>query len=161
MQSIQEPSLTCDQLRESLIAFYIASSSVAFVRNAHIKIESFKNLSLNLGETFRNNFKDSHAEEILGDFYDFSAIALTTIYEEMLYVSKRYESCIRDAFPDFILPVAANKYSGGGDPLSEESVKEIDVVKGSVAFILEKLPRWAQKILEAIMEMLKISRGAL
>ena len=150
------------ELHQAMISFVTTTAGVAYVRSKKFGPQHFSLLSRSLSESFIENFSKKDAKNLISDFDEKSQPALTAIYEELIYVSKRYEKYGKKLNSNMYIPDQSNKYKGNdGDPFSEDAVKEIVVVKGSIDFILDKLPKWAKKILEAIMEVLKISRGAI
>ena len=150
------------ELHQALTSFITTAAGVAYTRSKQYGPTRFSLLSEKLAGSFVEQFSVDDANELISDFDEKSISALTAIYEELVYISKRYEWCGRELNSNMVIPGPASEYEGDeGDPFSEDAVKEIDVVKGSLGYILDKLPKWAKRILEAIMEALKISRGAI
>lgn len=150
------------QLHQALTAFITTAAGVAYVRSETYGPRRFALLSQSLAKSFAEQFTDDDANMLISDFDEPSKPALAAIYEELIYISKRYEAFGKILEPNLVIPGPNSEYEDDkGDPFSQDAVNEIDVVKGSVDFILEKLPKWARRILEAIMEVLKISRGAI
>ena len=46
-----------------------------------------------------------------------------------------------------------------GNVFSDQALGEIETVKDSLSWLLEKMPKWAQRIVEALLEALKLTRG--
>lgn len=47
------------------------------------------------------------------------------------------------------------------EPSSERAVKDLETAQGSVEKIIDRLPPWLKKLMEAMMELLKLSRGVI
>jgi len=159
-QTMKVPS--SEELHQALLSFFTISAGITCIRAHEYGPKRFSIISKDLANAFANQLTINEVAEVVSDFDDKSAIVLATIYEELAYISKRYESCGRLLNDKMVIPALAAEYDvPEGDPLDGDSVKEIDIIKGSLTFVLEKLPKWVQKILDVLMELLKISRGAI
>tara|TARA_R110001592_G_scaffold363043_3_gene679807 strand:+ start:9489 stop:9836 length:348 start_codon:yes stop_codon:yes gene_type:complete len=115
-----------------------------------------------LSQSFADNLTIQEVEKAIEDFDEKSNMALATIYEELAYITKRYESYGRSLNEEMIMPELAAEYDvEQGSAFDDDTVKEIDVVKGSLNFVLKKLPKSAQRMLDVLMEILKIARGGI
>ncbi len=150
------------QLREALLSFYTVSAGVAHARAREYGPERFSLISRNLSQSFADNLTIQEVEKAIEDFDEKSNMALATIYEELAYITKRYESYGRSLNEEMIMPELAAEYDvEQGSAFDDDTVKEIDVVKGSLNFVLKKLPKSAQRMLDVLMEILKIARGGI
>ncbi len=102
-----------------------------------------------------------------GELYDLverdledNAVAYQILFHGLLYAQHKF----RDLAPfGFLLPdgLSSSDWFGDdrGEPLDEKDVKELDVIKGSIEKVFERLPGWLKKLMEVAMELLKITRG--
>lgn len=96
----------------------------------------------------------------MADFEGISLSALGTLYEEMIYIASKYQRFAADAGIEYVIPGGANYFDEEvGNMFDDDAVKDIGTVKGSIDKLMSKLPKWAQRILEAIMEALKLTKG--
>lgn len=151
---------TVEELRYAIIAFVLAICVVAFHRGREFGPGRFSFVSRHLGREFSESISNTDAEAIMSDFEGPSLFALGALYEEMIYIATKYQRFAADAGIEYVIPSGANYFAEEvGDMFDDEAIKDIETVKGSIEKLMSKLPKWAQKILEAIMEALKLTRG--
>ena len=151
---------SAEELRLAIIAFVLAVCVVAFHRGREFGPKRFSFVAKYLGREFSERISVDDAEAIMSDFEDLSLPALGALYEEMIYIANKYKRFATDAGIEYVIPNGANHFGEEvGDMFDDEAIKDIGTVKGSIDKLMGKLPKWAQKILEAIMEALKLTRG--
>lgn len=156
---ISSPSANDFQL--AFIAFILAASSVAFLRGSEFGPKRMAHIAKHLAHEFARRFSIEDAIQIMKSFEDdHSRNALGTLFEEFIYVACRYRQSARDAGIELVIPGEITLFDGElGNAFSKDAVEEIETVKSSISRLLEKLPKWAQRIIEALMEALKLTRG--
>lgn len=149
------------ELHQAFISFFTVSAGVAYYRANEYGPDRFALIAKTLAQTFSVQLTSEEIEQTIIDFDEKSNISLAVIYEELAYISKRYEQYGRMIDEEMIMPSMADNYDGEQvNTLNSDNVKELDVVKGSLTFVFDKLPKWVQRILDVLMEVLKITRGA-
>jgi len=94
---------------------------------------------------------------------DKEKISLGILYEEMQYISWKYQEVFEDL--DIEVPEAISSMGGQfedeevGDASDPNVIKDVKNVVGSVKAILDKLPPWIRKAVDAILEALQLTRG--
>jgi hypothetical protein len=101
-------------------------------------------------------------EEMAND--DKEKISLGILYEEMQYISWKYKDSLEIAgleVPEYIYAMEEPVQFADqeGHPGDANAIGDVEIVTGSVKSILDKLPKWVRKIIDAIMEALKLTRG--
>jgi hypothetical protein len=151
---------TAEELRDAIIAFVLAVCVVAFHRGREFGPSRFSFVSRHLGLQFSEQIRIADAEALMSDFDEASLSALGALYEEMIYIATKYHRFAADAGIEYVIPGGANYFDEEvGDMFDDDAIKDIGTVKGSIDKLMSKLPKWAQKILEAIMEALKLTKG--
>ena len=151
---------TVEELHYAIIAFVLAVSVVAFHRGREFGPKRFSFVSRQLGREFSERISITDAEAVMADFEGDSLSALGALYEEMVYIATKYHRFAADAGIEYAIPGGANYFEEEvGNMFDDEAIKDIGTVKGSIDKLMSKLPKWAQKIIEAIMEALKLTRG--
>ena len=79
---------------------------------------------------------------------------------EMLYVAFRYRRLLPEESRKVVASVE-ERFAGvqEGDPTAPGAVDDIETVKGSIERQIKKLPKWLQRVLEVLMELLKLTKG--
>lgn len=98
----------------------------------------------------------------LSEFEEKDAMAVDILFREIVWAIRRYHR-----FTNFYLPSVPIV-----DPaiyptivpvevltISKADVDRIDVVKGSIEKVFDKLPAWLKRIMDVAMELLRLSRG--
>jgi hypothetical protein len=157
-EEIYQPS--AEELRLALIAFVLATCAVAFYRGQEFGPKRFAYISRQLGLEFKNQISLEDVQELMSDFEESSLSALGTLYEEMIYIATKYHRFAEAAGIEYVIPEGGNHFfEESGEFFDGDAIGDIGTVKGSIDKLMAKLPKWAQKILEAIMEALKLTKG--
>ena len=157
--SINIPS--ADEFRLAFIAFMLVASSVAFHRGRKFGPERMAYIARQLANEFAERFTVRDAERVMA-WFGTDLRPLGALYEEFIYIACRYSKSASDAGVKLAVPGNVAVFAKErGNVFSDTAVNEIETVKGSISWLLEKLPKWAQRIVEALMEALKLTRGHL
>lgn len=157
-EPISAPSF--QELHQALISFVTTASGVAHVRSAKYGPRRFTLLSQSLARFFVEQFSNNRENSLISDFDEQSKLALAAIYEELIYISKRYEACSAELELNTVVPGVVSEYEcEKGDPFNQDAVNEINLVMERLYFFQNQLPKPVRRNLETIMEVLKISRG--
>jgi len=157
-QEIYSPSV--EEFRDALIAFVLTVSVVAFHRGHKFGPKRFSFVARHLADEFRERFTLQDEGEIISEFREDSKSSLGALYEELIYIAWRYNCYAADAGVVLSIPSGEAEFGEEvGDMFNDQTIKDIGTVKGSIGTLMSKLPKWAQKILEAILEALKLTRG--
>jgi len=157
-EEIYLPSV--EEFRDALIAFVLAVSVVAFHRGREFGPKRFSFVARHLADEFRERFTLGDAEAIISEFREDSMSSLGALYEELIYIAWSYNRYAADAGVELSIPSGEAVFGEEvGDMFDDQTVKDIGTVKGSIGALMSKLPKWAQKILEALLEALKLTRG--
>jgi hypothetical protein len=152
-------SPSAEEFRMALIAFMLTAGSIAYHRGREFGPKRFSYIATNLANEFSERFTINDAEIVIADFAD-SKRSLGTLFEELIYVAFKYRKSAEDAGITVVIPGDTTVFPREmGNVMSKEAVGDVEIVKDSLKFLLEKLPKWAQRIIEALMEALKITRG--
>lgn len=158
-RDIYSPS--AEDFRLAFIAFMLAVSSVAFRRGSKFGPKRMAYIARHLANEFSEKFTVTVAEQVMADFAEDSRKPLGALFEEFIYIACRYNDSAKDTGIKLVIP--GNKLlfeTERGDVFSDDALDEIETVKDSIKWLLEKLPKWAQRIVEALMEALKLTRGS-
>lgn len=157
-EDIYSPSV--EEFRLAFVAFMLAVSSVAYHRGRKFGPKRMAYVARSLAKEFSEKFTARDAELLMADSAEGSRGPLGTLFEEFIYIACRYSKSMKDAGMNVDIPGNTGNFEGEiGNPFSDEALDDIETVKGSIAKLLEKLPKWAQRIIEALMEALKLTRG--
>ena len=100
-------------------------------------------------------------EDLIPDEDDLlSKVAFDVLETEMLYVAFRYRRLLPEESRKVVASVE-ERFAGvqDGDPTAPDAVDDIETVKGSIERQIKKLPKWLQRVLEVLMELLKLTKG--
>jgi len=151
------------QLTSALADFARTVEAVALARAQEygpawvLEAGAFTNVAV---EDARQIVNDETILQNLQDEIDESPAACGILWVELFAVNYRPRelSGIEIDIDGAPIPVAVVEMADP-DHLSEQSVKDLETVKGSIEKILSKLPAWLRKLMEALMEILKLTRG--
>lgn len=96
---------------------------------------------------------------------ELGAPALAGLFLEITHVNLRFEPVATDLFGTEFLPdidEGAREFIGTigkADPFARRDVDQIEIVYGSIEKLLKRLPKWLQKVMEVVMELLKLTHG--
>jgi hypothetical protein len=156
-EDIYYPSV--EEFRLAFIAFVLAASSVAILRARRFGPMRLAYISRQLADEFAGSFTANDAGQAMAGLEN-SKRVLGALFEEFVYIACKYRTCASEAGLNLVIPGnIANFADERGDALSDEAVDDIETVKGSIAWLLEKLPKWAQRIVEVLLEALKLTKG--
>lgn len=131
-----------------------------FIEGREFGPERFSYVARHLADEFSERFTLQDAEVIISEFREDSMSSLGTLYEELIYIAWRYDHYAADAGVMLSIPSGEAVFGEEvGDMFDEQTVKDIGIVKGSITTLMSKLPKLARKILEALLEALKLTRG--
>ncbi len=148
------------EFRLAFIAFMLTVSSVAFHRGRKFGPKRMAYIARHLANEFSEKFSDEDAKQVIADHAEHSRKSLGALFEEFIYIAYKYRKSAMDAGIEVVIPGNTRVFTGErGRVFSDEAIDEIETVKGSIGWLLEKLPKWAQRIVEALMEALKLTRG--
>jgi hypothetical protein len=157
-EDIYSPSV--EEFRLALIAFVLAVSSVAFHRGREFGPQRMAYIARHLADEFSNRITERDAALMMADFPEASRTSLGALFEELVYIACRYSKSARDAGIELVIPGNTAVFDGEmGNVFSDEALDDIETVKDSISWLLEKMPKWAQRIVEALLEALKLTRG--
>jgi hypothetical protein len=104
-------------------------------------------------------FRDDPPELAPEDDDPATQAAFAMLENEMLYLASSLYDHVSDLSQNTLGPVQ-DRFTGYViDPLDDSFVNGADVVTGSVKALFDKLPKWLQRILEVLMEALKLTKG--
>lgn len=156
-QRIVAPS--SEDFRRGLIAFVQTVGAVAVLRSQHAGPRRMGYVARHLADEFTRRLAPEDARAVVLDFDD-ARSALGALFEEFVYIACRYRAAAEQIGITVAIPGNTIDFDEeSGDPLGRDVIEEIETVRGSIAKLLEKLPRWAQRLIEALMEVLKLTRG--
>jgi hypothetical protein len=88
--------------------------------------------------------------------------AYAILWAELFAVNYIHRELSGFIFDEELAPVDVMYFQDdASNPWSERTVKDLEVVQGSVEKIIDRLPPWLKKLMEAMMELLKLSRGVI
>ena len=149
-----------EEFRLALVAFVLAVSSVAFHRGREFGPVRMAYVARQLADEFAARFMAGDAMAVMADFSGDSQTALGALHEELVYIACRYRNSARDAGIELVIPGNTQVFDEEvGNVFSDQALGEIETVKDSLSWLLEKMPKWAQRIVEALLEALKLTRG--
>ena len=154
---------TPEEFRHAFWNFVVTTGLVIGIRASHTEKPRFGELGDHLCEEFvARQREEIDMRSIQETTKAASVTALATIYEEMVFIACAFQHCTeteekRLELSDSVTPKYYKNIQL--DPVSEEAVDAIETVKDSIEKVLDHLPWWVKKILEALMEMLKLTRG--
>jgi hypothetical protein len=149
-----------EEFRLALVAYVLAVSSVAFHRGREFGPVRMAYVARQLADEFAARFMAGDAMAVMADFSGDSQTALGALYEELVYIACRYRNSARDAGIELVIPGNTQVFDEEvGNVFSDQALGEIETVKDSLSWLLEKMPKWAQRIVEALLEALKLTRG--
>lgn len=150
-------------MSQALLIFFETMQSVAKVRAEQSGL-LWVSASI---DNFTQAFGEMDTETLGLDDYMFeaedpvSAAAMHMLEMEMYYIAYAHREYLSERTRDSLQAVAENFSDVGfANPLSDKSMEDIETVKGSIEKLLDKLPGWAKKMMEVLMEALKLTRGA-
>ena len=159
---------TPKQFGEAWGAFFATVSAIAQYRaNGKGAEKRFGELAIHAADLLEQAKDDAAfmamVSEMIGHQYE--KISLGILYEELLYISYKYKAAFQAAEmmePEVIRLLEQSHYfnSQPGELDGSDAIDDIEVVKGSIQNILDKLPGWLRNLIEAIMEALKLTRGS-
>jgi len=156
-EEIYSPSI--EEFRLAFIAFVLAAGSVAFHRGREFGPRRLAYIAKHLADEFAGRFTTSDAEQAMVGLGD-SKRVLGALFEEFVYIACKYNKSASDAGINLVIPGNTTNFAGEtGNVFSNEAVDDIETVKGSIGWLLEKLPKWAQRIVEVLLEALKLTKG--
>ncbi len=157
-KDIYSPS--ADEFRLAIVAFVLAVSSVAFHRGREFGPRRMAYIAKHLAAEFAERFTVKDADQAMAGLAEDSSRALGALFEEFVYIACKYRKSAKDAGITLTIPGNTSVFDGEeGNVFSDEAIDDIETVKGSVSWLLEKLPKWAQRIVEVLLEALKLTRG--
>lgn len=157
-QRVQAPDAR--EFQRGMVAFVLTVGAIAYVRSRDFGPRRMGLVARQLAQEFGERFTEGDAQAVVADFDD-AQTALGALFEELVYIACKYREHASNAGLDIVVVGNQDDFATeSGNAFSKEVIEEIDIVKGSIAKLLEKLPRWAQRIIEALMEALKLTRGA-
>jgi hypothetical protein len=161
---------TKDEFHFALIWFVSTLVHVISRRSRTFGPRRFQFSSSQLGREFSTRLGVGDLREIADDFAEaeeFSSLGF--LYEELLYICWKYgravvpeqEAELEGAPRPKVERLAAVLFQeeDSGGIFGEGVVDDIDTVKGSIDTLLKKLPKWAHRIIEVLLEVLKLTRG--
>jgi hypothetical protein len=147
------------EFQRGMVAFVLTVGAIAYVRAREFGPRRMGYVARQLALEFQERFTEEHAQAVVADFED-APTALGALFEELVYIACKYREHASNAGLDIVVVGNQDDFATeSGNAFSQDVIEEIDIVKGSIAKLLEKLPRWAQRIIEALMEALKLTRG--
>jgi len=157
-EDIYSPS--AEEFRLALIAFVLVASSVAFHRGRESGPRRMAYIAKHLANEFKERLTTKDAEEAIGSVANDSRRTLGALFEELIYIACKYNKSAREAGIELTIPGNTTVFDGEiGNVFSDEAIDDIETVKGSISWLLEKLPKWAQRIIEVLLEALKLTKG--
>ncbi|RZU98548.1 hypothetical protein [Spiribacter vilamensis] len=149
-----------DEFRDAFIAFMLTVSSVAFHRGCEFGPMRMAYIAQYLAHEFKDRFSVEDAAIVMEDIGADSELALGALFEEFVYIACKYKNSADMANIDITIPGNTSDFDEEtGNAFSDEAIQDIETVNGSIGRLLAKLPKWAQRIVEAILEALKLTRG--
>lgn len=154
------------QFGDAFSAFFLTVSAIATYRANEGGPERFGELSVLaadlLVEAADTDDLLSVVEDMAEDEHE--KVIIGILYEELMFVSWRYRGAFELAgmdMPEVVaaMPAPPQFSDEHGDPGESEVIDTIGTVKGSIQTLLDKLSSWMRKAVEAIMEVLKLTRG--
>lgn len=147
-------------------AFFLTVSAIATYRAkayGPYRFGELSNYAANLlVEASNSNELQSSISQMAEDPHE--KIVLGILFEELLFVSWKYQKAFELAgieTPEMIFSLEAPQFSNeSGHPDDPDTLENIETVKGSIQPLLDKLHPWIRKGIEAIMEVLKLTRGS-
>lgn len=117
-------------------------------------------IALYLANEFNDRFSVEDAAVLMEDVAADSERALGALFEEFVYIACKYKKSADNANIELTIPGNTIDFDEEtGNAFSDEAIQDIETVTGSIGRLLAKLPKWAQRIVEAILEALKLTRG--
>lgn len=157
-EDIYSPSV--EEFRLALIAYVLAASSVAFHRGREFGPRRMAYIARHLADEFATRLTAMDAENAIGNLSGDSRRALGALFEELVYIACKYNKSARDAGITLTIPGNTTVFAEEtGNVFSDEAVDDIETVKGSIGWLLDRLPKWAQRIVEVLLEALKLTKG--
>jgi hypothetical protein len=158
-----------EQFSEAWVAFFTTVAAIALYRASRFGPEyRFGELAIHAADLLEKAKDDEEFTLMIKEMAEhiYEKVSLGILYEELLYISYKYKKTFQMAqieTPTVIKEMEEPKYfSGeGGDPGNADAIDDIEVVTSSVQKLLDKLPNWLRKAIEAIMEALKLTRGVI
>jgi hypothetical protein len=149
-------------------SFFLVVSAIASYRAKTYGPHRFGDLSVHASNLLGEVADTEEMHDLIRDMADHEQerVSLGILYEEMKYIAWKYRNSLEIAgmeVPEYIQAMEeAEQFSGEeGHPGDPGVVDDVETVVGSVKAILDKLPRWVRKTIEALMELLKLTRGEL
>lgn len=147
-------------------AFFIVVSAIATYRANEFGPRRFGELSVHAATLLRTAANSREMNLLINAMAhsDKERTTLGILYEEMQYISWKYrgvaEDYLQQRFEVFEAMGEPPQFSGeSGYADDADVVGDIETVACSITSILDKLPPWIRKAIEAIMEALKLTRG--
>jgi hypothetical protein len=152
------------ELRTALNGFAVAVAAVAIVQSRDTGPRWIEGELPPVVSNFVKNFSDEDANRIVADFGPIDSPALAFLYVELLHYAWRHAPLVEavgDLLPETAIDLSGSAVTGEAqtDAPDVRSVKDAVVMQGSIEFLLAKLPWPLRRLVDAIMEALRISRG--
>lgn len=152
--------------------FFLVVSAVASGRAQEAGPERFGELSVHAARLLRSDAAREEVATIAMAMVEnpLESVSLGILYEEMQYLSLKYRD-VAERYLDEDMQVfeelaqsahffADQAITDSWDALDDENlIGDIDTVAGSIKSILDALPSWIRKAIDAILEALKLTRG--
>lgn len=112
-----------------------------------------------------HEYLDGQALEVaLQDFDERDAAALTGLQVEMVYYARCYApdlfATLNESDLQEIQPVSSIVGSPPPmDPFVRAAVDDADTIRGSLDFLLDKLPWWLRRVVDVILQAIKMAHG--
>lgn len=156
--TIQQPDT--GEFRQALVVFVWTAACVTSLRCRELGPRRMATVAMELAMEFEERFNPGLAREVLNGPLEISRTAMGALFEELVYIACKYERAREQM--DVTLAVVGNVQDYQdvrGSAFSREAVDDIETVKDSIAWFLDKLPKPLRDVLDALLEALKLSRG--
>jgi len=152
---------TTDEFTVAWSAFFATVSAVASWRATHFGPERFGILAEAAGRSLASGSTSAEFVRMVATLREDpnEKVLLGILYEELLFYSWRFRGAIEERGGQLPFDESEAFPNESGDPAAPDAVDQAEIITGSIQPLLDKLPNWLRKAIEAIMEILKLTRG--
>jgi hypothetical protein len=152
------PNVSPQALRGALAAFWLTAAAIAVMRAREGGPHWAEPISLGLAQNIAQAVSQIDIDE---DWAETPPNVRYALFVEMLWICFRYGESVATEQAGFTREELAAFFAGEApaEGISAEAIKDVETVKGSIEKILDRLPKPLRKLFEALMEVLKLTRG--